>query len=74
MHKETARVLKEFPEFFVSKTRRHYRISHPLTGDFVITPSTPSGCRYVDNFRADLRRLRKGCGYLEKLHQKQSPT
>lgn len=63
MHKEAARVLQEFPEFFITKTRRHYRITNPLNGSFVITSSTPSGCRFVDNFRADLRRLRNGNGY-----------
>ncbi len=61
MHKSTAQILKDFPEFVVSKTRRHYRITHPLTGESFITSSTPSGCRYAANFRADLRRLRKGC-------------
>lgn len=61
MRKSTAQILKDFPEFVISKTRRHYRITHPVTGEFFITSSTPSGCRYADNFRADLRRLRKGC-------------
>ena len=53
MHKSTAQILKDFPEFVVSKTRRHYRITHPLTGESFITSSTPSGCRYAANFRAD---------------------
>ncbi len=65
MKKQTVQLLREFPEFFVTKTRRHYRIEDPVTGNFFITSSTPSGCRYRQNFRADLRRLRRGCGYLK---------
>lgn len=68
MYKEMQQVLKDFPEFFVTRTKRHYRVSNPLTGDFVITPSSPSGHRYVNNFRADLKRLRRGCGYQTKTH------
>lgn len=62
MDKRLTQLLKEFPEFFVTRTKRHYRVTNPVTGKFLITSSTPSGCRYERNVRADLRRLRKECG------------
>lgn len=71
MDKKTSQVLRQFPELLVTRTKRHYRITDPISGDFLITSSTPSGCRYEQNLRSDLHRLRIGCGFLERARRKQ---
>ena len=67
--KEQRQLLKRFPSLVVSHTRRHLRISHPLTGDFVIAPISGSDWRGLRNLERDLRRLSGGDGYLAKNRQ-----
>jgi hypothetical protein len=66
MNKDTQQLLKNFPDLYVTRTRRHYRIVNPKTGDFVVASCTPSDRRAVHNLRSDLRRLHAGWGYLAR--------
>jgi hypothetical protein len=64
--KEQRQLIKRFPTLVVSHTKRHLRISHPGTGDFVIAPISGSDWRGLRNLERDLRRLENGNGYLAK--------
>lgn len=67
--KDCRALLKRFPELVVSHTKRHLKISHPGTGDFVIAPISGSDWRGLRNLERDLRRLAGGYGYLAKLRE-----
>lgn len=64
MHKDIVKIFRSYPDFKVTRTKRHFRVTNPCTGDFVITATTPSDCRYLRNLQKDLRRLRLGYGYM----------
>lgn len=66
MRKELKFLLKEYPELSISRTRRHYRLTDPNTGDFVVAACTASDHRAEHNLRAALKRLRAGYGYLAR--------
>lgn len=64
--KDQRQLLRKYPTFFVSRTKRHLKISHPVTGDFVIAPISGSDWRGLRNLERDLRVLAGGHGYLWK--------
>ena len=67
--KEQRHLLKHFPALIVSRAKRHLKISHPGTGDFVIAPISGSDWRGLRNLERDLRHLANGDGYLAKYRQ-----
>jgi len=67
--KEQRQLIRQFPTLLVARTKRHLRISHPVTGDFVIAPVSGSDWRGLRNLQRDLRLLVTGVGYLAKYRQ-----
>jgi hypothetical protein len=63
--KDMRQLLKRFPTLVVSHTKRHLKISHPVTGNFVIAPISGSDWRGLRNLTRDLRRLMEGGGYVK---------
>jgi hypothetical protein len=61
--KEQRQLLKRFPSLVISHTKRHLKISHPVTREFVIAPISGSDWRGLRNLERDLRRLAEGSGY-----------
>ncbi|MDC6126775.1 hypothetical protein PPH41_01965 [Burkholderia gladioli] len=64
--KDLRKLLTRYPQFEVTRTKRHLRIRHPGTGDFVIAPSTGSDWRGLRNLERDLRHLSTGRGYNQR--------
>lgn len=62
-NKDTRQLLKRYPTLVVSHAKRHLKISHPDTGDFVFAPISGSDWRGLRNLERDLRHLACGNGY-----------
>lgn len=63
-NKQLRQLLRPFPYLIVKPTKRHIKILHPNTGNYLIAPSTGSDWRSIKNLRSDLRKLLNGGGYL----------
>ena len=50
-------VVREYPSLELEAGTRHAKARNPATGDFVCLPGSPSGPRWAQNLRAQLRRL-----------------
>lgn len=61
--KEQRQVLRRFPGLLVSRMRRHLKVQHPITGQYIVAPISGSDWRGLRNFERDLRRLAVGEGY-----------
>lgn len=64
--KEQRQLLRRYPGLVVTHTRRHLKITHPGTLDFVIAPISGSDWRGIRNLERDLRHLANGTGYLAR--------
>jgi hypothetical protein len=67
--KTTRQILKDFPDFKIAHLRRHFKVTNPTTGDFIIVPATCSDRRGFENMKCALRRLARGHGFLARAKQ-----
>ncbi len=65
--KDLRKLLARYQQFEVTRTKRHLRIRHRGTGDFVIAPTTGSDRRGLRNLERDLRHLSAGMGYNQRV-------
>lgn len=58
-------IVREFPSLTLEYGARHAKARNPISSDFVCLPCSPSGSRWAQNLRAQLRRLaRTGRGLI----------
>lgn len=50
-------VLKQYPWLVIEQGKKHVKVRHPETQDFVPIAGSPSDHRSLKNFAADIRRL-----------------
>ncbi len=50
-------IVREFPTLTLEQGARHAKARNPISSDFVCLPGSPSGPRWAQNLRAQLRRL-----------------
>lgn len=50
-------VLKQYPWLVIERGKKHVKVRHPETQDFVPVAGSPSDYRSLRNFASDIRRL-----------------
>lgn len=60
-------VIRQYPWLRLEAGKKHVKVRHPETGDFINVAGTPGDYRAVKNFAADIRRLATtGQGFIHR--------
>lgn len=57
MNRDYLKILKNYPALQIHAGKKHTKVVHPDTRDFVTPPSTPGSKRSLKNFQAEVHRL-----------------